>query len=202
MKKSIFHISWLLFITTFFSSCSNQKLEQYTFINESITVDIPTYFILKDNESIEKFEEERINDTKYSVLISSFYDLKRGDQALDIFKDKNSKFHYLFFLNTQGGPVFNEKIFNKLKNAQTYQYDLIMDADATIQIEMIDSKFETIEEQSLVKMKHKFTLIDEEEVFYKTVFFLNTSGKTIVAHELNNSEEDSESIIRSVRIPE
>ncbi len=201
MFKNLFAIPLgVLIITTALMSCNNYKVEQYTFIDEPITAEIPAHFILQESEQMIGVEEEKMNDIKYSVLISSLYDLKRGDQQLDIFKDKESKFHYLLFLNTSGAPVFNDQTFNKLKSAQTYQYDLVMEADTTINIEIIDSKFETFEDKSLVKMKHKFTLSDKDEVFYKTVFFLNTAGKTIVAHELNNLELDSESTIRSIKV--
>ncbi len=206
-KQTMFKNSFPLFISLLiFSaaliSCNNHKVERYTFVDAPIAADIPTHFTLQESEKMIGIEEEKMDDVKYSVLISSLYDLKRGDQQLDIFKNKNSKFHYLLFLNTLGAPVFNDQTFNKLKNAQAYQYDLVMEADTSITIEMVDSKLETFDDKSLVKMKHKFFLSDKNEVFYKTVFFLNISGKTIIAHELNNLELDSESILRSISITE
>lgn len=200
MKYSILTNLFIASLLLTLFACGNQKLEHYQFLNETITLPIPKNYKPIPSDKISSLYSDKLDDVKYSVLVSSFYDLQRGDQTLDILKDEKSKFHYLLLLNSRNSPVFNEMTFNKLKSAQAHQYDLIMDADATIKIELFDSKFEDLGEMSVVMMKHKF-IVNNEDSFYKTVFFINKSGETVIAHELNLNELDSEEFLKGITIP-
>lgn len=199
MKNRLLQIAMVATTIVLFS-CNNQKLEQYQLINENITIGFPKNYEQINTKEIESINYESAENIQYSVLVSSYYDLLRGDQTLDVLKDKKSDFHYLILLNTSSAPVFNEATFSKLKSAQEHQYSLITEADTSFKIELIDSKFEKSDSSSMVIIKHKFTISSVKKPFYKTVFFTNKSGKTVIAHELNELEGDSREYLKSMTV--
>tara|TARA_R110002049_G_scaffold298444_1_gene488163 strand:+ start:2215 stop:2820 length:606 start_codon:yes stop_codon:yes gene_type:complete len=200
LKRTFFSTISIAVSFLILTSCNNQKLEQYQFTNENITIRLPKNYQAVTADKLGSTDDKKLEQHRTNALVGSFYDLQRGDQTLDILENEKGDFHYLILLNTSGSPVFNETTFSKLKNAQEHQYDLLMNDDATIKIDLFDSKFEDLDSLSIVKMKHKFTIVSEDDHFFKTVFFINKSGKTIIVHELNNSGTDSEEFLKTIMI--
>ena len=201
MKKQLFCITVIL-ITLITSSCSTKKLESYQFTNEPITISLPKNFVRLDAEKISHLVNDKLDETRYNMLIGSFNDLLRGDQTLDIFQNTNNEFHYLLLLNTSNAPVFNTDIFNQLKSAQNHQYGLLMEGSDGLSITEIDSKLKLTDTINMVKMKHRFKSNSEENTFYKTVTLQTQSNRTIISHELTNSEMDSEEYLLKIKVNE